>query len=177
MTLIDNHLHSRCDGVTNCDDNSDEFQCSVVEMDSSYNRFLSPPPLVNGAKLKVNVSMKVHSVDNFNTIAGSFASQFTLYLKWYDARLGFNNLRTKPKTIDPKEFLQIWFPYFKFDNTRTKTISLVDERSYFKVIKEGEGELANDKDTENKYIFSGNHNPLSYGRFYSLDFECDFSLR
>ena len=146
-------------------------------MDSSYNRFLSPTPLDIGAKLRVNVSMKIHSVDNFDPIAGSFASQFTLNLKWYDGRLEFNNLRTKPKTIDPKEFLQIWFPYFKFDNTRTKKISLVDEKSYFTVIKEGKGELASDKDTENKYIFSGNHNPLSYGRFYSLDFECDFSLR
>ena len=163
--------------MTNCDDNSDEFQCSIVEMDSSYNRFLSPPPLEVGAKLRVNVSVKIHSVDNFDTIAGSFASQFTLNLKWYDGRLEFNNLRIKPKTIDPKEFLQIWFPYFKFDNTRTKEISLVDEKSYFKVFKEGKGELANGKDIENKYIFSGNHNPLSYGRFYSLDFECDFSLR
>ena len=163
--------------MTNCDDNSDELQCSVVEMDSSYNRFLSPPPLEAGAKLRVNVSMKIHSVDNFDTIACSFATQFTLNLKWYDGRLDFNNLRNKPKTIDPKEFLQIWFPYFKFDNTRTKKISLVDEKSYFTVIKEGKGELASDKDTENKYIFSGNHNPLSYGRFYSLVFECDFSLR
>ena len=51
MTPEDNHLHSRCDGVTNCADNSDEFQCTVVEMDSSYNRFLSPPPLEFGAKL------------------------------------------------------------------------------------------------------------------------------
>ena len=100
-------------------------------MDSSYNRFLSPTPLEIGAKLRINVSMKIHSVDNFDPIAGSFASQFTLNLKWYDGRLEFNNLRTKPKTIDPKEFLQIWFPYFKFDNTRTKKISLVDEKSYF----------------------------------------------
>ena len=146
-------------------------------MDSSYNRFLSPTPLEIGAKLRVNLSMKIHSVDNFDPIAGSFASQFTLNLKWFDGRLEFNNLRTKPKTIDPKEFLQIWFPYFKFDNTRTKKISLVDEKAHFKVIKEGKGELANDKYLENKYIFSGKQNPLSYGRFYSLDFECKFSLR
>ena len=125
----------------------------------------------------MNVSVQIHSVDNFDPIAGSFATQFTLYLKWYDGRLRFNNLKAKPKTIDPKEFLQIWFPYFKFDNTRTKEISLVDGRSLFKVIKEGKGELSNDKDIENIYIFDGNHNPLSYGRFYSLEFECDFSLR
>ena len=125
----------RCDGVTNCEDNSDELQCSVLQIDSSYNRFLSPPaswPF----KLRVNVSVQIHSVDNFDPIAGSFVTQFTLYLKWYDGRLRFNNLKAKPKTIDPKEFLQIWFPYFKFDNTRTKEISLVDGRSLFKVIKE-----------------------------------------
>ena len=125
----------------------------------------------------MNVSVQIHSVDNFDPIAGSFVTQFTLYLKWYDGRLRFNNLKAKPKTIDPKEFLQIWFPYFKFDNTRTKEISLVDGRSLFKVIKEGKGDLSNDKDIENIYIFDGNHNPLSYGRFYSLEFECDFSLR
>ena len=167
----------RCDGVTNCDDNSDEFQCSVVEMDSSYNRYLSPPPLEGRTKIMVNISMEVHSVDNFDPIAGSFAAQFTLNLKWYDGRLDFTNLRTKPKTIDPKEFLLIWFPYFNFDNTRTKEISRVDEKSNFKVFKEGKGKLGSARELENKYIFSGNHNPISYGRFYSLEFECDFSLR
>ena len=119
----------------------------------------------------------LHSVDNFDPIAGSFASQFTLTLKWYDGRLDFNNLRDRPTKIDLEEFKNIWFPYFTFDNTRTKKISLVDEKAHFKVIKEGKGELASDKYLENKYIFSGKQNPLSYGRFYSLDFECDFSLR
>ena len=170
-------LATRCDGKTDCDDNSDELQCSVVEIHSSYNRFLSPPPLEIGSKLRVNMSVKIHSLDNFNTIAGSFACQFTLKLRWYDGRLEFYNLRAKPKTIDPEEFLKIWFPFFRFDNTRKKKISQVDEKSLFKVIKEGKGELSSDKYTENKYIFSGNQNPLSYERFYSTHFECDFSLR
>ena len=37
-------LARRCDGHTDCKDTSDELDCRVLNLHSSYNKFLSPPP-------------------------------------------------------------------------------------------------------------------------------------
>ena len=98
-------------------------------------------------------------------------------MKWFDSRLHFNNLKSVSRTLNPKEINRIWFPFFKFDNTRNKEISLLDSKSLLKVSKEGNGVLTELHRIENKFIFDGKENPISYQRFYSLDFECEFNLR
>ena len=97
-------------------------------------------------------------------------------MKWFDSRLHFNNLKSVSRTLNPKEINRIWFPFFKFDNTRNKEISLLDSKSLLKVSKEGNGVLTELHRIENKFIFDGKENPISYQRFYSLDFECEFNL-
>ena len=98
-------------------------------------------------------------------------------MKWFDSRLHFNNLKSVSRTLNPKEINRIWFPFFKFDNTRNKEISLLDSKSLLKVSKEGNGVLTELHRIENKFIFDGKENPISYQRFYSLGFECEFNLR
>ena len=78
--------------------------------------------------------------------------------------------------LQPKEIATIWFPYFEFENTKQKLKSLIDDKASLSVLKVGGGELNERQDTENKLIFKGNENPILYERFYSLVFECEFSL-
>ena len=54
--------------------------------------------------------------------------------------------------------------------------SLIDDKASLSVLKVGEGVLNGNQDTENKLIFKGKENPFQYKRFYSLVFECEFSL-
>ena len=175
-----NQLCLRCDGKTDCKDSSDELNCRVVEIDSSYTKFLAPPPTGRDSadKLRILCSITVHSLDSFDPINGSFQVKFTVVLKWFDARLSFNNLRSSPKIngLQPAEVDQIWFPYFIFDNTNKKEIGLLDSKSSLKVMRMGEGILNGNQDTENKYIFSGNENSIEYKRFYSQEFECEYGL-
>ena len=90
----------RCDGKTDCKDSSDEHDCKVLEIDSSYNKFLSPPlpEFTQANKTKQNKteifsSIFVHSLDSFDPVGGNYEAKFTLKLKWKDSRLCFNNLR------------------------------------------------------------------------------------
>ena len=78
--------------------------------------------------------------------------------------------------LQPSEIETIWFPNFVFENTKQKLSSLIDDKASLSVLKVGEGVLNGNQDTENKLIFKGKENPFQYKRFYSLVFECEFSL-
>ena len=178
---VQNIIHYfRCDGKVDCKDSSDELKCRVVDFDSSYNKFLSPPLPQSSVTQKLGIlsSITIHSLASFDPVNQSYDVQFTVLLKWFDARLSFNNLRSTPEIngLQPAEVEQIWFPYFQFENTNKKEFSLLDNRASLKVLKMGAGILNGNQDTENKYVFDGNDNHIVYKRFYSEVFECEYSL-
>ena len=79
---------------------TDELQCNVAEIDSSYNKLLAPPPDADNSKIRVVVDVMINSFNSFDIIDSSFELEFVLALKWYDSRLVFNNIREKKSTND-----------------------------------------------------------------------------
>ena len=108
---------------------TDEIECRVIEFDSSYNKFLSPPVEAGQTKLSVLTSVSLHSVSRLDPILASYEAEFTVTLKWRDERLRFNNLRAESNmnSIRPAETEKIWFPEFYFDNTREKVKNIIDD--------------------------------------------------
>ena len=149
-------------------------------MDSSYSKFLSPPIPGNSSstKLVIGSSISLNSLSAFDPIQGNYDVKFTVQLKWVDGRLKFNNLRSPPElnSLQPEEMGKIWFPFFIFDNTKKKNLSLLDGKSSLKIIKMGDGTLSSYQDTENKFIFKGFENAIEYTRFYSDQFECEYAF-
>ena len=154
------------------------MDCRVVEFDSSYNKFLSPPVEEGHTKLSVLTSVSLHSVSSLDPILASYEAEFTVTLKWRDERLSFNNLRAESNmnSIRPAETEKIWFPEFYFDNTREKVKNIIDDSAVLRVLRNGSGGLSSSEDTENKLIFRGGENWLQYQRFYSQLFHCNFYL-
>ena len=168
----------RCDGKTDCKDFTDEMDCRVIEFDSSYNKFLSPPVEAGETKLSVLASVSLHSVSSLDPVLASYEAEFTVTLRWRDERLSFNNLRAESNmnSIRPAETEKIWFPEFYFDNTEDKVMAIIDDSAVLRVLRNGSGGLSSSEDTENKLIFRGGENWLQYQRFYSQIFHCDFYL-
>ena len=136
----------------------------MIEFDSSYNKFLSPPvpdvrDLLQHPRLQVLASIRLHALNTFDPVNASYQTKFTVTLKWMDTRLKYNNLRAAPETnrMGPAETEKIWFPYFVFDNTNKKVENIIDAKSALKVIRNGSGELSEMEHTENKYIFQASY--------------------
>ena len=108
----------------------------MIEIDPSYNKFLSPP---SREKLPVMISLRLHSISRLDPILSSYRTEFTVILSWVDSRLVYNNLRTESSMnyIRPEETQQIWFPDFYFDNTREKVKSSVDGKYVLGVVRAG----------------------------------------
>ena len=171
-------LDKRCDGISNCKDSSDELQCSIVVKDNSYNKFLSPPP-DNSEKVVVNVSITVFALSNFDPITASFEADLTVSLTWFDMRLTFGNLRNSSSNnaLSPSEKQNIWFPVSIFENTKDKLEVLVDEKAMLIVRRKGKGRKTDSTSTENKLLYRGLENPITYRRFYNEIFKCDYNIQ
>ena len=174
-------LDLRCNGKPECKDNSDELECTIVIKDESYNKFLAPPPVVMRGRVdtvQINVSITVLSLKAFDPISSTFKSQFKVLLTLLDPRLRFGNLRNSSVSnlMSPSEKVSIWFPSFLFRNTEKRVKSLVDKEAAIFVLKRGEPEKSDATSTENKLLYDGLENPISYERYYSLTLECEYQL-
>ena len=66
----------------------------VVNIGSSYSKFLSPPVKNNETtKLEIISSITLHSMEAFDPVGGAYQVKFTVGMKWLDPRLTYNNLR------------------------------------------------------------------------------------
>ena len=79
--------------------------------------------------------------------------------------------------LSPKEKESIWVPSFIFENINDKLESIVDKRTRILVIKKGNSTSTDDTSTENKLIYKGLENSITYERFYNLELECDYDLQ
>ena len=50
-------INSRCDNVNDCEDRSDEADCSRLSEDKTYQKFIVPPPIEGEEKLEVKVNV------------------------------------------------------------------------------------------------------------------------
>ena len=176
-------MMSRCDNINDCADKSDEADCSrvrktlkvfaylniffKVSIDSTYQKFIVPPPLSPLDKSAINVSLELSQIMdiryriqissalqvstvqslnyllltqiNSSEVGGYFQVQFVLTLKWFETRLQFKNLKDdfSLNNFLPSEVEKVWVPELTFSNTEEKPTTILDERASISVQKIG----------------------------------------
>ena len=99
-----NKKDNQCDGVSDCDDNSDEFECTLLEKNMGYKKSLPPASKTEkSTKLEVKISVDIIQTEEIDEILSSVGFQYIMQLVWYDNRVRFKNL--KKEMLNEVEYL------------------------------------------------------------------------
>ena len=166
-------MGKRCDGLFDCLDKSDEYQCNKVLINKEmYVKEI--PPFRHGTSVKIHVSIYLLSISKIE-LPSTFNAKIKLVLNWQDYRLTFTNLQKSGNIINEETRKKLWTPPIRFSNTQNG-ILLNDEEARMNVLREGNYALNDIKDLHEARLFKGEENTLRYSREYKMDFECDFNL-
>ena len=124
--------YARCDDVPNCEDGSDEDNCTVVKLDSDYRQgniimpdliliILNkgdPPRLDNNDLNYLSTSIEIQRIDSID-IDATMEMTMKIIIKWVDPRMTFLNIKDSEssvasvKEVSLKKQSQLWLPLDK----------------------------------------------------------------
>lgn len=96
----------RCDLSVDCDDQSDELDCSVVVVPQGYASQL-PPPTYKGTPLPILFGLNITSVRQFDLVSFSIAIDVYVRMQWKDRRLKYNNLLANSRANKLREWTEV----------------------------------------------------------------------
>ncbi len=151
---------NRCDTKYNCPDQSDEFGCDHLKIDSNYNKELAPPfrklSLDGDAKdvllraedknshsrdsvTTVYLNISIQALPSIDTVNLKFTVDFFLTLSWHDGRLSFRNLNEESQLnrLSSHDLENIWAPELLFMNALGSLQTKVDEKAAVYIKREG----------------------------------------
>ena len=86
-------MTSRCDGLVDCRDETDETDCQPVLRPTSYDRNRMAPPQSKGGKTEIKLEVDLKDIIKIEELEGRFEVKITLVSTWTDKRLTYQNLQ------------------------------------------------------------------------------------
>lgn len=110
-------MHQRCNYRFDCEDHSDETDCSVVGTLDKVQREM-PPKGPHGEILLLIPSVTINIISEVDDINMAITLEFTFSLEWSDNRLKFKHLTSAPRgTVLAKgDSEEIWLPKYQVTN-------------------------------------------------------------
>ena len=169
-----------CDDFSDCDDGTDERNCTFVHIPSQFLDTEKPPREYKNGKIQpivLNATFHVLEIFEINDVDSMFDLHFILKIQWFQQTLRFEFL--KKNEFD--NFLyktskeNIWTPTVEFSDVKEE-ISLSglsrNENDDVIVLRKGEPQL--DSDLQGKEVYSGKENPLKIFIARRKEFSCSF---
>ena len=92
-------MTERCDQIIQCQDKSDEDDCSLLVFEESYNKLVAPfflNPTDNSIiPVSIKVSTSLRNVLEISEFTHTIDLKLGISLEWYDNRVLFHNLKRK----------------------------------------------------------------------------------
>ncbi|KAG7163887.1 Glutamate-gated chloride channel-like 1 [Homarus americanus] len=132
-------LAARCDAKDDCGDETDEDNCSILQIPAGYRSFKPPKntddptqPLHPILKLKFLRFLMIEDVQE------TIHLEFILDISWTDSRLKYQNLRSEmlANQMSVQEVSDIWRPHLQFPNIKDGALKLLKEDLFVLRVKE-----------------------------------------
>ena len=173
-------MEKRCNGKVDCRDKSDEIECSIANILSSYTNAINPAPLSGDTKAKLMLSVDLQAILTLDELNELMYVKYVLITKWSDPGLDFLNLKKNinENVLTEAEKERIWIPKIVFENTKATETSILDQTSIIRILPNDnftftKTDLSNHK---NIYIFKGTETTVEMSRAYNTEFLCTFDM-
>lgn len=115
------HFFSRrCDGVTNCDDKTDELHCKIIRPDDTYIKQIVP--ISSKRETQIEIQVSVYSVRNVEPMESKIIFDFSASFTWSDPRLKLADLcdEENKNVLSQEDMSMIWIPQIILSNSLSK---------------------------------------------------------
>ena len=85
--------YKRCDDINDCDDASDENNCTIVKLEEDYRRG-DPPKLSNNEINYLETTVEIKRIDSID-LNGIMTLTASITIRWKDPRMEFLNIRDR----------------------------------------------------------------------------------
>jgi hypothetical protein len=114
------NLNLRCDENTDCQDGTDEVDCTIISLPKNYNKEVTS----NNLKSDLNITVEINNILSIDENMGKIRITMRLIMEWCDSRLTFLNLKniSKLNVLSEYEYSLIWKPKIIFVNMEKKDL-------------------------------------------------------
>ena len=163
-------LAKKCDSSSDCQDDSDEKNCTILVVSNGYNRDIIPIRKHNGqshSRSTVVVGMSILDILDID-ISGTMRLKLNVILEWVDPRLDFLNLKDQSSlnVLNSNESGSIWKPDIVYINKEPSPSDYyVNAEPVISVVRNISAEpkiLDWNPYMITEYLYSGETNPLQW---------------
>ena len=113
-------ITSRCDGIPDCEDRSDEKACNILVADENYNSAIGDLKFEN---ISLKIFTEIVSFQMINDVEGKTRFKYRISIEWKDSRLIYKNLKMDylKNQLNEDEEGSIWKPELQLLDSETHT--------------------------------------------------------
>ena len=174
-------LAKRCNQLSECADGSDEYNCNLVNVPTSYNKLISPGlnEKSNGQPIRLFINVNILSIDLIDTVEMCVGITFDTEIKWTDDRLHFENIdHTGKNLISVKSAERFWIPSDNIIHDNAVVGAIIEDTAHrvIRVTNLTEGVSQRTTESVENYLYLGKNTQLIMMQRLKIIYRCTFDV-